>query len=92
MILPHSLFKESQTLLLIIGLAVNARSTKKEAAKRFVDFITNEEGQNIIRKETLSIPAHKIAKSMEMTYLKNQQDIICLEKLFQVISCLLILG
>lgn len=58
-IAPIPYLDDAQTLLLIIGLAINTRSTKKDTAKLFVDFITNEESQKFIRKETLSIPAHK---------------------------------
>ncbi|HEY4554764.1 MAG TPA: extracellular solute-binding protein, partial [Bacillaceae bacterium] len=58
-IAPLPYLKDAQTLLLIIGLAINKNSMKKEAAKRFVDFMADEAAQETIRKETLSIPAMK---------------------------------
>lgn len=58
-IAPIPYLKEAETLLLIIGLAINRNSMKKEAAKMFVDYVTEEQAQSFIRKETLSIPAYK---------------------------------
>lgn len=48
-----------KSLLLSIGVAVNARSKEKEAAKRFVEFIGSEAAQRIIRERTISIPSRK---------------------------------
>ncbi|MFI2856506.1 extracellular solute-binding protein [Paenibacillus sp. JSM ZJ436] len=45
------------TLLLTTGLAVNARSRHKHAAKLLVDFLLSEEAQLMIRRQTLSIPS-----------------------------------
>ncbi len=58
-IAPLPFMKDSRTLLLIIGFAINKHSTKLEAAKRFVDYTTNSTAQEMIRKETLSIPSVK---------------------------------
>ncbi|KIL49850.1 extracellular solute-binding protein [Jeotgalibacillus soli] len=55
--LPYA--EEAKTLLLSIGLAVNAQSSRKQAAECFVRYMTGEEAQEIIRRETLSIPARK---------------------------------
>jgi multiple sugar transport system substrate-binding protein len=58
-IAPLPYLKDPGTLLLIIGLAINKHSTKKMAARQFVDFISGERSQDLIRKNTLSIPAMK---------------------------------
>ncbi|MCK6259092.1 extracellular solute-binding protein [Fictibacillus sp. KIGAM418] len=55
--LPYS--EDARTMLLMIGLAVNKNSQKKEAAKLLVDFLASEECQERIRQKTLSIPAVK---------------------------------
>jgi multiple sugar transport system substrate-binding protein len=58
-IAPLPYLKDPSTLLLTIGLAINKHSTKKGAAKQFVDFISGEASQELIRVNTLSIPAMK---------------------------------
>lgn len=58
-IAPLPYLRDPGTLLLIIGLAINKHSTKKSAARQFVDFISGEASQELIRKNTLSIPAMK---------------------------------
>ncbi|WP_042455045.1 extracellular solute-binding protein [Neobacillus dielmonensis] len=58
-IAPLPYIKDPGTLLLIIGLAINKYTKKKEAAKQFVDFMTGEMAQEEIRTTTLSIPAMK---------------------------------
>ncbi|PYI57591.1 extracellular solute-binding protein [Paenibacillus flagellatus] len=50
-----------KTLLLAIGLGINAKSEQKEAAQTFVDFIASYRSQLDIRQRTLSIPASKPA-------------------------------
>lgn len=57
--LPHS--GEPATLMLAIGLAINKISSKKQAAKTFVDYCTGAEAQSFIRITTLSLPSHKEA-------------------------------
>lgn len=49
------------TLLLNIGLAVNRLSPVKEAAVKLVEFLTAYETQLLIRQQTYSLPAMKIA-------------------------------
>ncbi|RDI40004.1 extracellular solute-binding protein [Falsibacillus pallidus] len=60
-IAPLPYLKDPSTLLLIIGLAINKFSSKKEAAAKFVDYLSGEDAQEIIRTNTLSIPAMKKA-------------------------------
>lgn len=50
---------EPRTLLMSIGIAINRRSRRVEAAKRLVDFLGSETAQRFIRERTLSIPAMK---------------------------------
>ncbi|MFK7693666.1 extracellular solute-binding protein [Paenibacillus sp. HJGM_3] len=52
---PH--FGTPLTVLIIIGMAVNARSKNKEAAKKLVDFVTSPKAQLAIRQNTCSLPA-----------------------------------
>lgn len=56
---PH--LDEQGTIMLAVGLAVNRRSKKKEAAKALVHFLMSEEAQLHIRKHTLTIPGLKKA-------------------------------
>lgn len=49
------------TLLLSVGVAINAKSGVKAAAKQFADFLVSEEAQLHIRRRTLSIPSLKYA-------------------------------
>ncbi|WP_176705927.1 extracellular solute-binding protein [Paenibacillus hemerocallicola] len=51
------------TLLQGIGWAVNRLSPEKEAAKLLVDFLTSHEGQTLIERHTLSLPALKMAET-----------------------------
>ncbi|MFC5703890.1 extracellular solute-binding protein [Cohnella faecalis] len=53
-----------RTLLLTIGTALVRHSNSKEAARRFVDYLSSADAQNLIRERTVSIPARK--KSAEM--------------------------
>ncbi|MBN2984904.1 MULTISPECIES: extracellular solute-binding protein [Cohnella] len=48
-----------RTLLLSIGVSLVRHSNAKEAARRFVEFLTSAEAQNLIRDRTVSIPARK---------------------------------
>ncbi|WP_186446004.1 extracellular solute-binding protein [Paenibacillus cremeus] len=57
--LPH--VGDNKTLLIIVGLAVNSKSKSKEAAKRFVQFLSSYEMQLRLRTRTLNIPAHERA-------------------------------
>lgn len=52
---------EPKTLTVSIGACIRKSSAKKEAARVLVDFLSSEEGQLLIRHETLSIPALKSA-------------------------------
>ncbi|MFC3771548.1 extracellular solute-binding protein [Paenibacillus sp. GCM10012303] len=54
--LPSS--KSPRTLLLAIGLSVLQTSPRKEAAQRFVDFLTSYDSQLYIRRHTMSIPSN----------------------------------
>lgn len=54
-----------KTLLLIIGLALNRRSQRKEAARTFIDFMTSYEAQLHIRQHTFSIPALRQASEWD---------------------------
>ncbi|MBD1380551.1 extracellular solute-binding protein [Metabacillus arenae] len=58
-IAPLPYLEDARTLLLMIGIAINKHSTKIEAAKLLLNYLTSEECQEIIRTETLSIPAVK---------------------------------
>ncbi|ANX13817.1 hypothetical protein ABE41_017540 [Fictibacillus arsenicus] len=58
-IAPLPYLEDARTLLLMIGMAINKQSTRLEAAKTWVKFMTSDECQEIIRTETLSIPAVK---------------------------------
>lgn len=55
---------EPRTLTISIGACIRKSSEKKEAARVLVDFLSSEEGQRLIRGETLSIPALKSAAEM----------------------------
>lgn len=48
-----------KTLLISIGVSLVKHSKNKEAARRFVDFLTSEDAQNLIRDKTVSIPARR---------------------------------
>ncbi|WP_164821403.1 extracellular solute-binding protein [Paenibacillus koleovorans] len=61
---PLPYIREPMTLLLAIGLVVNDRSQAKFDAQLFVDFLQSPEAQAIIRRETLSIPAARMAVDM----------------------------
>jgi multiple sugar transport system substrate-binding protein len=58
-IAPLPYLTQPQTLLLIIGFAINKNSRKLGAAKKFVDFLSSASVQSFIRRNTLSIPAVK---------------------------------
>jgi len=58
---PLPRFKNASTLLLNIGLAVNRRAGHPEAAGELVRFLTSFRAQQLIRRNTLSIPARKAA-------------------------------
>ncbi|MET3726942.1 multiple sugar transport system substrate-binding protein [Fictibacillus halophilus] len=58
-IAPLPYLKDARTLMLMIGMAINKQSTRLEAARTWMDFITSDECQEKIRTETLSIPAVK---------------------------------
>ncbi|MEF3305728.1 extracellular solute-binding protein [Paenibacillus sp. GYB003] len=60
-IAPLPYLNDPKTLLLMIGLAVNAHSERKESALRFVDFLLSYRVQLMIRQKTLSIPSLKPA-------------------------------
>lgn len=47
------------TLLLVMGLAVHARSANAEAARELVRFLTSAEAQTLISRHAFSIPAVK---------------------------------
>ncbi|MDF2652655.1 MAG: regulatory protein GntR [Paenibacillus sp.] len=57
--------QDSSTLLIINGLAVNSRSSNKEAAKLLIDFLTSYEIQLMLRRKTLNITAHRRAMEWE---------------------------
>jgi len=54
------------TLLLNIGLAINHKSTQKEAAQLLVDFLTSKETQENIRETTLTIPSMKEVAELDL--------------------------
>jgi multiple sugar transport system substrate-binding protein len=60
-IAPLPAFRNPHTLLIAIGLGLNARSDRKEAAQTFIDFITSYPSQLAVRQRTMSIPAVKPA-------------------------------
>jgi multiple sugar transport system substrate-binding protein len=60
-IAPLPYIENPKTLLIAIGLGINAKSEQKEAAQTFVDFLTSYQPQLNIRQRTLSIPALKPA-------------------------------
>lgn len=60
-IAPLPYMENPKTLLIAIGLGINAKSEQKEAAQTFVDFLTSYSSQLDIRQRTLSIPALKPA-------------------------------
>lgn len=67
---PLPYLNDFNTLLVTIGFSINKRSKVKAAAKQLVDFLISNEVQQIIRKKTYSIPAHKqMAQCFEKTEL-----------------------
>ncbi len=50
-----------KTLMLTIGTAVVRQSPAKEAAIRFMEFLSSSDAQRLIRQKTISIPARKEA-------------------------------
>lgn len=60
-IAPLPYIETPKTLLIAIGLGINARTERKEAAQTFVDFLTSYSTQLNIRQHTFSIPALKPA-------------------------------
>lgn len=63
-IAPLPYFSDARTLLLAIGFAVNKTSLKRDIAKQFVEYMTSEEAQDTIRRETLSLPSMKKVAEM----------------------------
>lgn len=57
--IPHT--REFRTLLVMIGVAVNRRSGRQEAARLLVEFLRSFDTQLHIRRHTLSIPANRRA-------------------------------
>ncbi|OXM87111.1 extracellular solute-binding protein [Paenibacillus rigui] len=53
--------QDSSTLLIVNGLAISSRSSNKDAARLFVDFMTGYETQLLIRRRTLNITASRRA-------------------------------
>lgn len=60
-IAPLPTFHASNTLLLIIGLALNKQTQNKEAAQTFIRFLQSMESHMHIRMNTMSIPGRKKA-------------------------------
>lgn len=60
-IAPLPALRTNDTLNLVIGLAVSAKSAHKEEARRLVSELTSFDYQCLIRRRTLSIPALKKA-------------------------------
>jgi multiple sugar transport system substrate-binding protein len=58
---PLPYMNEPKSLLQVIGLAVCSRSKEKDAANKFVEYMTSYRAQLLIRQKTLSIPASKMA-------------------------------
>ncbi|GAA3406253.1 extracellular solute-binding protein [Paenibacillus hodogayensis] len=52
--LPH--FTDPRTLLIWQGVAIYSKTSVPEAAQVFVDFLSSHKGQEIIQRNTLSIP------------------------------------
>jgi len=61
---PLPYFAEPRTMILWIGLAVYRKSNVLEAARAFVDFMSSREAQEIVRRNTLSIPASTAVAGM----------------------------
>lgn len=59
-------FAEPRTLTVAFGMFINRHSTKKQAARLLAEFVSSEEGQRIIRRHTLSIPALKAVAESEV--------------------------
>lgn len=73
--LPTLKLRDPQrTLLLTIGAAVVASSQQREEAKLFIRFLASPEAQNIIREQTVSIPAHKAIAEREVHNDLNRPD------------------
>ncbi|MDF2724183.1 MAG: hypothetical protein K0Q59_3858 [Paenibacillus sp.] len=60
-IAPLPALRTNDTLNLVVGLAVSAKSAHRDAAIRLIQKLTSDEYQSVIRQRTLSIPAHKRA-------------------------------
>ncbi|MEF3303548.1 extracellular solute-binding protein [Paenibacillus sp. GYB003] len=60
-IAPLPALRTNHTLNLVVGLAVSAKSPRKEEAGRLVRELTSMDYQSLIRRRTLSIPALKKA-------------------------------
>jgi multiple sugar transport system substrate-binding protein len=58
---PLPFQKEASTLLVVIGIAVTRASANQQAAKLFQDYLLSYDTQLYIRRNTLSIPAMKMA-------------------------------
>lgn len=54
---PAPCIGELRTLLISMGLGINSRSTHREEASLFVDFLLSDEAQERIRRRTNSIPS-----------------------------------
>ena len=65
---PLPSMKEPSTLLLSIGLCVLNASPRREAAQRFVEFLTSYESQLFIRRHTMSIPTNRLAAEQAVDY------------------------
>ncbi|AHV98494.1 regulatory protein GntR HTH [Paenibacillus sabinae T27] len=64
-IAPLPRLQNTNTLLIINGLAVNSKSQNKDAAMLLVDFLTSYEAQLLIRRKTLNIAANRLAMEWE---------------------------
>lgn len=60
-IAPLPQFDSFRTMVVLIGIAVSRQSAHPEEAQLLADFISGEETQQHIRKNTLSIPANRRA-------------------------------
>lgn len=58
-ICPLPYINKPATLLISIGMAINAKSDQKEAAGMLVDYLASEKAQRLLRERTLSIPSMK---------------------------------
>ncbi|MFK7692430.1 extracellular solute-binding protein [Paenibacillus sp. HJGM_3] len=58
---PLPYLNDPKTLLMMVGLAVNAHSPARESAKLFADFLVSYPAQLLVRQKTLSIPSLKPA-------------------------------